>query len=716
MAKNDLLIRIGADDSQFIKKMKRLNNVMVKTAAKMQEIGNNMARNITAPIVAAGVGAVAATAKIDKMKKGLEGLMGSAEAANIEFEKLRKVGRDPGMSLEAAAAASVRLQAIGFSADQARVSMQVLGNAIALVGGTGDDLKGVALAISQIIGKGKVQAEEINQIAERLPQVRKEMQEAFGTADTEAIQKMGLGAEEFVGKLIKEMAKLPKAEKSFADVLVNIKEDVTLLASEIGTFLIPIITKFSGFLQGLTERFRGLSPEGKKTAIMIAGIAAAIGPVLIILGALIKSFAILGTVIGVITSPITLVVAAIALIGATALYVYDNWEAVVERFPILFKKLYNFSVKWGSKVMNAFLLPIKKLGDLLGLEIGHINYELFQVDVEEPQKKFKGLGEYLTAIKGKLFGVTSEVKDLDKALDLSSLDGLIGVGGKGVGGGAGEPVGRSNVSAPAKLDGGVMSGEFLKSFDEVVYKAESTADRVGRAMGEPFERDIPKQVDSFADKFARTFDSLSDTIGAFWAKWGKGITDAVNFASQAFNQYIDNKKARLEANYEREKSYIDNLDISEEQRAKKMVALDNKVAAERRKILRKEAIGNKAKAIFDATIAGSVAVAQNLANPVMAAIIGGLATAQVGFIAAQPLPALAKGGLLKGESVVRAGEYQGATFNPEVYAPLDKLKAMLGGGMGGNMSVSIRPGLRISGRELEMFIDDAKVSRNRMTY
>ena len=62
--------------------------------------------------------------------------------------------------------------------------------------------------------------------------------------------------------------------------------------------------------------------------------------------------------------------------------------------------------------------------------------------------------------------------------------------------------------------------------------------------------------------------------------------------------------------------------------------------------------------------------------------------------AARPLitsliPSFAEGGIVSGTTIARVGEYAGAATNPEVIAPLDKLKGMLGGGMGGSVTVNI---------------------------
>ena len=57
-----------------------------------------------------------------------------------------------------------------------------------------------------------------------------------------------------------------------------------------------------------------------------------------------------------------------------------------------------------------------------------------------------------------------------------------------------------------------------------------------------------------------------------------------------------------------------------------------------------------------------------------------MGAAQVAAISAQPLPALAEGGLAFGPTAALVGDNIGAASDPEVIAPLSKLNGMLGSG------------------------------------
>jgi len=69
----------------------------------------------------------------------------------------------------------------------------------------------------------------------------------------------------------------------------------------------------------------------------------------------------------------------------------------------------------------------------------------------------------------------------------------------------------------------------------------------------------------------------------------------------------------------------------------------------------------------------------------------------------------AEGGIISGPTVGMMGEYPGAKSNPEVVAPLNKLKDMMGGDMGAGQLMA-----RISGQDLLIMLDRAETYRGRV--
>jgi hypothetical protein len=71
----------------------------------------------------------------------------------------------------------------------------------------------------------------------------------------------------------------------------------------------------------------------------------------------------------------------------------------------------------------------------------------------------------------------------------------------------------------------------------------------------------------------------------------------------------------------------------------------------------------------------------------------------------------AKGGIFSGPSAALVGEYPGAKNNPEVIAPLDKLKSLIGNS-GGNGNMVGQLETRVSGNDLVILMNRASKNRN----
>lgn len=183
-------------------------------------------------MIGLGKQALDTVVNLDRLERGMTTLEGSSEAASVRLAQLRQDARLPGLDFEQAVKGDIRLRAVGISADLSRRAMIEMGNALSLAGGTASDLDDVLLALTQIASKGKVSAEEINQIAERVPQVRAVMKSVFGTADTEALQKMNIEATAFIERLVGGFGGLSRAKAGLDEDLTDITSSLKMLVAE----------------------------------------------------------------------------------------------------------------------------------------------------------------------------------------------------------------------------------------------------------------------------------------------------------------------------------------------------------------------------------------------------------------------------------------------------------------------------------------------------
>lgn len=240
-------VEITARDTKFRSSMARTKLELrdLRSLAKSAAVA---AGTVAVALTAVGVATFRAAADFDSLRRGLDAVTGSSEETARQWERLRKLAQVPGLGFEEAIQGSVSLQAAGLSAELAEGALRGFSNALATVGKGKADLRGVIIALSQIQSKGKVAAQEINQLAERVPQIRKVMQKAFGTSDTENLQKRGIKSEEFITKIVTALSALPQAQGGIQNSMDNLQDGIRQTLAKIGESFAPFIAKLADSL------------------------------------------------------------------------------------------------------------------------------------------------------------------------------------------------------------------------------------------------------------------------------------------------------------------------------------------------------------------------------------------------------------------------------------------------------------------------------------
>jgi DNA repair exonuclease SbcCD ATPase subunit len=197
--------------------------------------------------------------------------------------------------------------------------------------------------------------------------------------------------------------------------------------------------------------------------------------------------------------------------------------------------------------------------------------------------------------------------------------------------------------------------------------------------------------DAFVQKLKQQWASLQTEGEKTWRSIAKEIRSAISVAAGAGRIILalnDNSIAQqrndLEEYYERERELIENSTLSKAQKAQLEERLEAKMAQKKKELARKEAVSKRNQEMFQTAIAGARAAVQAGPNPAAIAAMVAFTAAQLGIIASRPLPALASGGLAFGPTLALVGDNPGARSNPEVIAPLDKLKQYIVDANGGS--------------------------------
>jgi tape measure domain-containing protein len=283
---------------------------LVQFSEGLRDVGSNLTRAVSVPIALLGVGAVAASAKLESLKNGLQaiaqqelgkqgvtGLVGVQQAAQQTGERLKElqvIAKAPGLGLETAEQADIRLRAVGTSAAESAKEIKAFANAIATTGGGRTEFQTVTTQIAQMTAKGKVLAQDLRPIIEAAPAVAAALQTLYGTVDSEDISKklakQGQSSKDFVRILTEELSKLPQVTGGLKAIYENDMDALLVASAKVGDGIAKSLNlqavgeKLGNTITAIGDGFANLSAPTQAAIVTFAGLAAAAGPVLLGLG------------------------------------------------------------------------------------------------------------------------------------------------------------------------------------------------------------------------------------------------------------------------------------------------------------------------------------------------------------------------------------------------------------------------------------------------
>lgn len=363
-----LFVEIGARVGEFQKALNRIERQVNQFSRKMERLGTNLTQSISLPLAGLGAASVGAFAQFERLEKGLIAITGDADKAAQEMERLKQSAQLPGLGFEEAVKGSIRLQAVGLSADEARRTLEVFGTAIAATGGNAKNLDSVQYQLTQMISKNRILQEDFGILQENVPLLGKALEIAFGTSNLEQIRATGISAQEFNSRIVTALGGLEELKGvtgGVGNAFDNFRDSLRFSLVELGRTisesinLSGILNRLSNFIANVVAGFKSLNPETQKFIIIAAGVVAAIGPVLLIasklssvIPLLILGFKNIASAVGLVSKAFAFllanpIVAVIIAIGAAVAYAYTQFENV-------------------RKVVNGVIDVILELGNIAG--------------------------------------------------------------------------------------------------------------------------------------------------------------------------------------------------------------------------------------------------------------------------------------------------------------------------------------------------------------
>ena len=444
--------------------------------------------------------------------------------------------------------------------------------------------------------------------------------------------------------------------------------DLKVAGTELGTTIMPIASKIATKISDLAKAFSNLGEDARKKIIKLAAAIGLVAPALSIIGkistvagGLIGTFRKLGIAVkavAVITSlfnPFTYVLVGIGLILVGMVKHFDNLKEPMVNVINYFIKLYNESAR--------FKIAIESIG----FAFGYI-WESAKFLGNSLVTMFKGVGKVLI----NLFD-----KDARNAAIKELLDGMSGNF---------DDFAKNTKDKWDNMQENLTTRELEPiSVDDI----DGAIDK-GQQWGENLVSGIQGVVSNMSSQMGDLmFSPTTSGTGEGETTGGGETTGEGEETNNPLSPNVEETVSKWQLIKEGIVNALDGIKISSEELGNTFTGTFNEMADSASMSLKsvKDAVYSNVRDVIKAKLAETVAsyaasVFGTMPFPVNIALASA-SGAIIGGLFNSILPPLAAGGLATGMTAALVGEGRGTSLtNPEVIAPLDKLKSMLPQGSG----------------------------------
>jgi tape measure domain-containing protein len=781
MAKlGDLIVKIGADTRSLNTELGKIQRKIKNTADNIQGLGQSMSMGLTLPVAGLGLAAVKAAADLQTMETQFVSLTGGAEQAGQMVDKLNQFAAATPYEIEGIASAARQLIAAGTDVNDVTNQLQYLGDIAAV---SGVPIEEMASIFAKVQAKGKVELENLNQLAERGIPIFTMLSEATGLLPSE----LGAGAVsvDLFNQTLMSMAQeggfafgaMENLSQTAAGKFSTAMDGLKMAAASLGEVLLPIATAVIDKVTELAAKFEALDMGTKKMLVVFGAIAGAIGPALIGFALVSKgmvaiqnaaSLAMKGIQLmnaSLLTNPYTAIAVAVAALVALIITNWDEikayftdgdgsklWDELVATFDAAvayIKELWSFFLEFLEAFWDRFggsiMTTIDTVMDtVMGIVRGALGFlkGIFSAGTALLKGDWDG---FLTGIIDAtvsimqaivntfLGGVRQLANGVDTLLNAVGIDSAVGPWIEGLQSKAYEYFDSIKSGADTAKDSVDDMNNAVQDVDTLPPVPVTPKPTMGKGKGKgkgTAKSSEDEEID--ADAFKTTFDDLIRPVetkamatAAFIAALPDTLDleeiaepldevfDDVGFDQVMFDQFVAAEQAAM--------VFKDNMANIMADIATNATALGGQFGAAFGQLLTgaeggEEAMASFASSALDAGFQAATALAINAAGQTAAAAGPGAAIALPILITAgmalirstfQGITGFADGGIISGPTMGLVGEYPGAKSNPEVIAPLDKLRSMISDVSGGGHVVVTG---RISGRDI--LISNERTSRD----
>jgi tape measure domain-containing protein len=271
MAQN-IIFRVVADTQPAVDGMNKLGNATNNTKKDVSQLDQALGKIGTMvagafaidKIVEFGKAVLKATSEMQNLEVRMKDLAGSNDEAVKTFGDLKQMANDLGLSYKSLTTNYIQFtsaaKASGMEVDKASRIFKSMTIALAGTGASSEQTKNAMTALTQMIGKQKISAEELRQqLGEAMPSAFGIMAKALGVT-TKELDKMMASGQLLANEVLPKFAE--EAERAFGG-------NTEKMAGNIQANLNRLQNAWEGYMTSLGERFYGSGGGAEVLADML---------------------------------------------------------------------------------------------------------------------------------------------------------------------------------------------------------------------------------------------------------------------------------------------------------------------------------------------------------------------------------------------------------------------------------------------------------------
>lgn len=306
----DLLIKIGADSYEFQQKAQQVEKDMGRLEKKLTSVGKSLSMKLTAPLMALGaVSLNNADVQQQAEARLLTALKGRSDVQQRLLTQASELQSRSILGDEVIIGQQAYLASLGMTEVQIG---KVIEAAAQLSAATGMTLESAVKNLAKTFGG------LTGELGESIPKLKEFTTEQLKNGE----------AVDFILENYKGFAET--AAKEGLGAVKQLKNAWGDFLEQIGSTMLPAVNNLAQALSRAVGVLQSMSPLSQKLIIAIGGIAAAIGPLSLAIGGVIKMLPMMAAGFTAMLSPVGLVVAAILALGAAFVYAKNKQNEMLE--------------------------------------------------------------------------------------------------------------------------------------------------------------------------------------------------------------------------------------------------------------------------------------------------------------------------------------------------------------------------------------------------